>query len=310
MNRTDRVAVTSRSFSRNPQLRGELRARYQHVTFNEQGVQLDDDALVAFLRGHHKAITALERIDATLLAQLPELAVIAKYGVGLDMIDLAAMRRFGKRLGWRPGVNRRSVAELALAFAIVLLRHVPQAHREVLSGTWRQHVGGLLTGRIVGIVGCGCVGKDLVELLRPFGCTILACDIVDYPEFYAQHRIAAVALPELLRRADVVSLHVPLDESTRGLIAAAELDLMKPSAVLVNTARGGIVDEAALREALAGKRIAAAACDVFLEEPPVDSALLALTNFLATPHIGGSAHEAILLMGRAAIDGLDENQLP
>jgi len=310
MNRTDRVAVTSRSFSRNQQLRSELLAKYRHVTFNEQGVQLDKDTLVTFLRGHQKAITALERIDEPLLAQLPELAVISKYGVGLDMVDLVAMRRFGKRLGWRPGVNRRSVAELALAFAIVLLRHVPAAHREVLSGTWRQHVGGLLSGRTVGIVGCGCVGKDLVGLLGPFGCPILACDIVDYPEFYAQYRIEAVSLAELLRRADVVSLHVPLDDSTRGLISSAELELMKPSAVLINTARGGIVDEGALKRALVSKRIAAAACDVFLEEPPADSGLLELGNFLATPHIGGSAHEAILLMGRAAIDGLDENQLP
>jgi len=310
MNRTDRVAVTSRSFSRNQQLRCELLARYEHVTFNEQGRQLEKDALVDFLRGHHKAITALERIDEPLLAQLPELRVIAKYGVGLDMVDLAAMRRLGKRLGWRPGVNRRSVAELTLAFAIVLLRHVPAAHREVLSGTWRQHVGGLLSGRTVGIVGCGCVGKDLVGLLGPFDCTILVRDIVDYPEFYARHGIEAVSLAELLRRADVVSLHVPLDDSTRGLISTAELELMKPSAVLINTARGGILDEDALKKALASKRIAAAACDVFLEEPPADPGLLELPNFLATPHIGGSAHEAILLMGRAAIDGLDENQLP
>jgi D-3-phosphoglycerate dehydrogenase len=238
------------------------------------------------------------------------LQVIGKYGVGLDMIDLDAMRRHSKRLGWTPGVNRRSVAELALAFAIVMLRHVPAANREVLSGVWRQHVGGLLSGRVVGIVGCGCVGKDLVSLLQPFGCTVLANDIVDLREYCAQSRVEAVGLEELLSRSDVVSLHLPLDESTRNLISASRLLAMKPGAVLINTARGGIVDEPALKAALLGGKLAAAAFDVFYEEPPQDTELLRLPNFLATPHIGGSAREAILQMGRAAIDGLDTHRLP
>lgn len=310
MNRTIKVAVTSRSFSRNPTLRGELLARYEKVTFNDAGVQLEGDGLVEFLRGHTKAITALERIDEHVLARLPDLEVIGKYGVGLDMIDLQAMRRFGKRLGWTAGVNRRSVAELVVAFAIMLLRHVPAANREVLSGTWRQHVGGLLSGRTVGIVGCGCVGKDLVTLLRPFGCRVLVYDIATYPDFYTANHIEAVELDELLRRADLVSLHVPLDDSTRNLLSAEKLQLMKPTAVLLNTARGGIVDEAALKAALLDGRLAAAAFDVFRVEPPEDTVLLHLPNFLATPHIGGSAQEAILQMGRAAIDGLDDHSIP
>lgn len=310
MNTTDRVAVCSRSFSRNAVLRTALLERYAHVTFNEAGRQLEGDDLVEFLRGHDKAITALERIDNYVLSRLPELKAIGKYGVGLDMIDMAAMRAHGKRLGWTGGVNRRSVSELVIAFAITMLRHVPAASREVLSGAWRQHVGGELSGRTVGIIGCGHVGKDLVEMLKPFGCPILVNDIRDYPDFYKTHGIKPVALEELLAQSDVVTLHVPLDESTLGMLDKRRLELMKQTAVLLNASRGGLVDEGALKQMLQDKRLAAAAFDVFAVEPPVDKELLSLPNFLATPHIGGSAEEAILAMGRAAIDGLDVNRLP
>jgi len=310
MNILEKVAVCSRSFSANPVLRAELLARYQQVTFNDAGIQLKGDTLVEFLRGHDKAITALEPIDETVLSRLPELKVISKYGVGLDMVDMAAMRARGKRLGWTGGVNRRSVSELVISFAIAMLRQVPAAHREVLSGTWRQHVGGHLTGRIVGIIGCGHIGKDLVPLLRAFDCTILVNDIRDYSDFYAVHGIEPVGLETLLARSDIVTLHVPLDESTRGMLNARRLAMLKPTAVLINAARGELVDEAALKQMLQDERLAAAAFDVFAVEPPQDQELLALPNFLVTPHIGGSAHEAILAMGRAAIDGLDRNQIP
>lgn len=310
MNPTVRVAVCSRSFSHNPVLRAELLTRYQQVTFNDAGLQLKGDSLVEFLRGHDRAIVALETIDDSVLARLPELQVISKYGVGLDMIDMAAMRAHGKRLGWTGGVNRRSVSELVIAFVISMLRHIPEAHREVASGSWRQHVGGCLSGRVVGIIGCGHIGKDLVLLLQAFGCSILVNDIRDYPDFYVAHNIESIGLEELLMRSDVVTLHVPLDDSTRGMLDARRLALMKPTAVLINAARGGLVDEVALKKMLQDKRLAAAAFDVFAAEPPLDIELLALPNFLATPHIGGSAQEAMLAMGRAAIEGLDHNQIP
>lgn len=306
----EKVAVCSRSFSRNSILRPELLARYPLVTFNDAGLQLQGDGLVDFLRGHDKAITGLEVLDEHVLGRLPELQVISKYGVGLDMIDLAAMRKHGKRLGWTGGVNRRSVAEFVISFAIALLRHVPMAHREVRSGVWRQHIGGYLSGRSVGIIGCGQIGKDLVPLLKAFGCRVLANDIRDYSEFYEAHDVEATGLEELLEQADVATLHVPLDNSTRGMLDSQRLSLLKPTAILINTARGGLVDEAFLKEMLRDGRLAGAAFDVFAVEPPTDAELLALPNFLATPHIGGSAHEAILAMGRAAIEGLDCNELP
>lgn len=310
MKRTDKIAVCSRSFSRNPVLRSELQSKYEHVTFNDSGRQMEGDELVSFLLGHDKAITALEKINESVLSQLPDLKVIGKYGVGLDMIDMGAMRKYGKRLGWSGGVNRRSVSELVIAFAISLLRHVPEAQREVLSGTWRQHVGGLLSGRTVGIIGCGHIGKDLVELLQPWGCKLLANDILDFPEFYAKNNVTAASLDELLSQSDIVTLHVPLDETTHNLISANKLRMMKPSAILINAARGGLVDEIELRKMLAAKDLAAAAFDVFAVEPPQDTDLLHLPNFLVTPHIGGSAEEAIIEMGRSAIRGLEVNMVP
>ena len=157
-----KVAVTSRSFSRNSILREELLQKYSNVKFNDEGLKIEGDMLVDYLKGCQKAITALEMIDEDLLSKLPELKVISKYGVGLDMIDMQAMQKHNVKLGWTGGVNRRSVSELVISFAIALLRHVPASHREVLSGTWRQHIGSHLSGRTVGIIGCGFVGQDLV----------------------------------------------------------------------------------------------------------------------------------------------------
>jgi D-3-phosphoglycerate dehydrogenase len=304
------IAVTSRSFSKHPILRGELLERYSDVLFNDGGLSRTGEGLIEFARGRCKLITALERLDNAILAALPELEVISKYGVGTDMIDMAAMARHGVRLGWTGGVNRRSVTELVIAFMISLLRHVPLANSEIRSGTWKNRKGRYLSGRTVGIIGCGHIGKDLTPILRALGCRVLAHDILDFPEFYTAHEVEPVGLEDLLRRADIVTLHVPLDDSTRNLLTAERLALMKPDALLINAARGELVDEEALKVMLKDGKLAAAGFDVFAIEPPQDLELLQLPNFLATPHIGGSAEEAILAMGRAAIDGLDNNAIP
>ncbi|TGL68424.1 phosphoglycerate dehydrogenase [Leptospira kmetyi] len=310
MNTTTKVAVCSRSFSNNPILKKELLEKYKNVTFNDRGLQLKGDSLIEFLAGHEKAITALEVIDEYVLSRLPDLKVIGKYGVGLDMIDMAAMRTYGKKLGWIGGVNRRSVSELVIAFAISMLRNIPSANREVLSGTWRQHIGGYLTNRTVGIIGCGHIGKDLVKLLKPFECKVIVYDILDFTDFYKENGIRAVSLEDLLQEADIVTLHIPLNQSTKNILDSDRLALLKSTAILINTARGELVDEIALKKALQENKLAAAAFDVFAIEPPSDQELLSLPNFLATPHIGGSAAEAILAMGRAAIEGLDQNEIP
>ncbi|MDA1091278.1 MAG: phosphoglycerate dehydrogenase [Proteobacteria bacterium] len=305
-----RVAVTSRSFSLHPVLHRELLDRYPDATFNDDGLKLAGNDLVAFLKGHDKAITALEVLDADVFKALPELTVFSKYGVGFDMIDLDAMAAAGVRLGWTGGTNKRSVSELVIAFAVQLLRHTPEASAQVQNGVWRQHVGRQLSDRTVGIIGCGHVGKDLAILLRAFGCRVLAHDILDFPEFYTEHGIEPVGLKKLLMASDVVTLHLPLDDTTRNMITAKQLALMKPDAILINAARGGLMDEAALKAALKEGRLGGAALDVFAAEPPDDRKLLQLANVIVTPHLGGSAEEAILAMGRAAIDGLDKNRVP
>ncbi len=299
------VAVTSRSFSKHPVLRAETLARCERVTFNDAGATLAGDSLVEFLKGHAKAITALEKLDESILSRLPDLQVISKVGVGIDMIDLAAMRRHGVRLSWTPGTNKRSVAELVLAFAIDSLRDIVPANAQVRSGKWSQPKGRCLSGQTVGVLGCGNVGQEIIRLLEPFGCRILAYDVVDHPEFYASFSVTPVDLERLLRESDVVTVHVNLNDSTRQILNRERLKLMKPTAVLINTARGDLVDEAALKAMLKQGTLAAAAFDVFACEPPQDADLLSLPNFLATPHIGGSTEEAILAMGRAAIAGLD-----
>jgi len=305
-----RVAVTSRSFSQHPELRARLLARHPDTTFNDAGGSLRGGALIDFLHGHDKAITALEPLTDDLFSALPDLKVIAKFGVGLDMVDLAAMRRHGVRLGWTGGVNRRAVSELTIGMMIALLRHVPRGHDQVRAGGWTVLKGRQLSERAVGIIGCGHIGKDLAVLLRAFGCAVLAHDIKDFPDFYRHHDITPLGLEELLARADIVTLHLPLDASTRGILSARRLALMKPDAILINCARGGLVDEVAVKAMLMEGRLAAAGFDVFDGESPRDLELVRLPSVLTTPHIGGSSEEGILAMGMAAIEGLESATVP
>ena len=304
------IAVASRSFSRNTALRKELLARYPDAKFSDTEHILGGDELIAFLRGHDRAIVGLERIDAAVLAKLPELKVISKYGVGLDAVDVEAVASRGVRLGWIGGVNRRSVSELTLAFALALLHRVPETSSALRQGIWAKTVGRQLTGRTVGIVGCGFVGKDLVQLLAPFGCRVLANDIRDFPDFYLDHGVTPVSLLQLLADSEIVTLHVPLDRSTMGLIGAAEIAQMRAGSFLINAARGGLIDEEALANALESGHLAGAACDVFAIEPDAHPRLLALPTFIGTPHIGAGTQEAQLAMGRAAIEGLESARVP
>jgi D-3-phosphoglycerate dehydrogenase len=245
------------------------------------------------------------------LSALPRLRIVSKLGVGLDKIDPAAMQRRGVRLGWTPGVNKRSVAELALCLAIAALRHVVELNAAMRSAQRPlQRMGRHLTGRVVGIHGCGEIGKEFVRLLAPFACTVLACDIKDYADFYAQHGVTPVGFDELLARSEVLSVHLTVTNLTRGLYDAAVLDKLRPDCALINTARGKIIDEVALKERLRTRRIAAAAIDAFAVEPPIDDELLTLPNFIGTPHIGAGAEEARWLMGSTAIDGLVDNFVP
>ncbi len=308
--RPTRIAVAARSFVRNAALRAELDARYSGVTYSSSSDVLDGDALVDLLRGHDSAIIGLERVDDTVLAKLPDLKIISKYGVGLDGLDIEAIARRGIRLGWTGGVNRRSVAELTLSFAIALLHRVPETAFALRENHWQKLVGRQLTGRTVGIIGCGCVGQDLVSLLKPFACRVLAHDIRDYADFCRDHHVTPVTLPQLLSESEIVTLHVPLDASTKGMITAARLAQMPQGAFIINAARGGLIDEDALADALERGHLAGAACDVYAIEPDAHPRLLRQPTFIGTPHIGGSTQEAQLALGRAAIDGLERHRFP
>lgn len=308
-----RVAVPAVSFGQHPRLVERLRSLYPDSKINTEGLPYyrSERDTIEYLRGYDAAIVSFEPINDRVLDALPELEVISKLGVGLDKIDAAAMRRHGVRLGWTPGVNKRSVAELALCMALAALRHVVALNTAMRRGERPlQRMGRQLSGRVVGIHGCGEIGKELVRLLQPFDCTLLACDIVDYSEFYEAHRVVAVGFDELLARSEVLSIHLPVTALTRGLYGAETLDRLRPDCVLINTARGRILDEAALKERLRDGRIAAAGIDAFAVEPPEDDELLNLPNLIATPHIGAGSEEARWRMGETAIDGLTDNFLP
>ena len=304
----DFIAVCSRSFSKNDKLRNELKSIYKNVKFNDKGSGLKGKDLIDFLRGCKKAIVALEVIDDNILSQLPDLKIISKYGVGLDKIDFNSLKKHKIKLGWEGGVNKRSVSELVLGLVIIILRKLTLCNKNVISGNFSQIIGSQLTGKKFGIIGCGNVGKDVIRLLKPFDLDFLVYDIVNYKDFYKKNNVTRVTLDDLLKKSDIISLHVPLDKSTKNILNKNKLNLIKKNALLINTARGGLVDESELKIKLKNNTLKGAAFDVFMNEPPIDKELLNLSNFFATPHIGGSSEEAILAMGRSAINGLDVNE--
>jgi phosphoglycerate dehydrogenase-like enzyme len=304
------VAVTSRSFSRNDVLKEELLSRYGSVKFNDEGLKLTGNTLLEFLKGCDKAIVGLEKFNRELFVKLPKLKVLSRFGVGLDGMDFKAMLDHGVSLGWMPGVNCLSVAELTLSFMLSLVRNSFFAAYDLKQGHWKKSKGYQLSGKTVGIIGANHVGQEVIRLLKPFNCRILINDIVDQSEYCQREKVEQVAFEDLIQQADIVSLHVPAVKSTVNMINESVFKRMKKTAFLINTARGAVVDQKALKQALMTNEIAGAAVDVYKEEPEEDSEFLSLPNLICTPHIAGNAYEAEVAMGRAAILGLDNAQLP
>ncbi len=315
MNKPQHVAVPNPTFARHAVLRAELLAAFPNAKLREDPSAtsyLGEDALIDFLRDAHADATVigLEPLTERVLTAVPSLKVVSKFGAGCDTVDFDALYRHGVRFGYTAGVNKLDVAELALSFMINALRLVTPLNQAMRAGRRpRMEQGRQLTGRVVGIHGCGNVGKEVVRLLQPFNCEILACDVVDYPEFYATYGVKAVSVEELHARSEVLTLHLPKTKETMGSYTAAVLADLRPDCVLINTCRGGIVVESALKERLKSGALVAACFDVFVNEPADDDELLGLENFLATPHIGASTEPSRLAMGRAAIRGLSENVL-
>ena len=281
---------------------------YPNAKFNELPRALTEPEIIAFLGDCDAAIVGLDLLNERVIDALPNLRVIGKFGAGYDTVDLKAVKRRNIMFGYTFGVNALAVAELTVAFAIMGLRHVPAlnlAMREGQRPKWTM--GRLLSGRTVGIHGCGHIGKQLVRLLQPFGCEILACDIRDYSDFYREHGVTAVDMNELLERSEILTLHLAKSRLTTGLYDAATLAKIREGAVFINTCRGGIVDEDALLERLEGGHLTAACFDVFAIEPAENDALLRHPNTLATPHMGAAIEEVRVEMFRSAIRGLVEN---
>jgi D-3-phosphoglycerate dehydrogenase len=300
------VKVTSPSFARDPVLREEIIARFPRAAFNPTGLPLAGGALAEFLADADAAVIGVERVDEALLAHTPALRLVAKYGDGLDNIDAPACERRGVAVGWTPGVNATATAELTLGLMLALSSQAYRHALELRGGAWSRHGGTLLSGKTVGVVGCGHVGREVVRLLSPFGCRLLGNDVADLSAWAPIAGVRPTSKEEIFRTADVVTLHVPLTVATRRLVDARALATFRPTAVLVNTSHGQVVDHAALEEALRDGRLGGAALDVHEEEPLGGADLLALPNVIGTPHIGDGAREAVLAMGRAAIGHLEQ----
>jgi D-3-phosphoglycerate dehydrogenase len=304
---TRRIAVTPPRITNDPRLRAAVAEALPNAVFHDSPVPMGEDELIVFLKDFELAIMGFEPITDKVLAALPNLKLISKFGAGYESINFEALRKHGVRFAYTWGVNKLAVAELALGFMLATQRWTTSLNQAMRAGGRpRPRDGRLLTGRTVGIHGCGNIGKEVVRLLAPFQCQVLATDIKDYSDFYRAHNVTPVPMEELLARSEVLTLHLPKTRQTAGLYDRATLGKLRADCTLINTCRGGIVDEDALLERLNAGALMAAAFDVFAIEPAVNDALLRHPNMLSTPHIGASAVEIRMSSTLAAVRGLYE----
>ena len=256
--------------------------------------------LAARAAGAEGLLTLLtEQVDEALLQRCTQLRAISNYAVGLDNIDLGAATRHGIPVGHTPDVLTEATADLTFALLLAAARKLPQAIRSVIDGDWltwepAMHLGTEIHGATLGIVGLGRIGRAVARRAQGFEMTVIHAGADD-----------ADALAEVLRRSDFVTLHCPLTRATHHLIDAAALAQMRPTAILINTARGQIVDQEALRRALIDGRLAGAALDVTQPEPlPADHPLLAVPNLIVVPHIGSATRAAREWMTELAVANL------
>ena len=280
---------------------------------------LSHDELVAILDGAAGWIVGHARVTRELQSALPELQIISRRGVGYERVDIAAAEELGKVVCIAAGGNDASVADHSMALMLAAGHRFRETQQNMIAGNWSILMGSDLYRKTVGIVGLGRIGRSVAQRLQGFDVRILAVDAHVDAEFVAQHRIEIVELDELLADSDYVSLHAPLTPETRFLIDAAALARMKPTAILINAARGGLVDDRALLDALTSGRIAAAGLDVFLSESDPDykavtQALIELPNVIATPHAGASTREGLdrtnMVAARCVVAVLDGETPP
>ena len=270
---------------------------------------LGPEELMAII-GDYEAVVvrSATRIRSNIIEHGRRLNVIGRAGAGLDNIDVEAARERGIKVVNCPDANTVAVAELTLALLLGLARHLPRADASMKAGRWakKELMGTGLVGKTLGLIGFGRIGRQVAIRAGAFGMKVLAYQRRPNPEVNRELGVEAVDLAELLPQSDFVSLHVPASPATEKLIGAEQLAQMKPTAYLINTARGAVVDEAALLEALNAGQIAGAALDVYAQEPVVDSALARHERVIATPHIAASTEDAQHLAAVTVVEQIIE----
>lgn len=268
---------------------------------NPLGRKLRPEEAAEMIRDFEVVVAGTEPITDKVLADAPRLELIARVGVGLDSVDLLAARRRGVRVTYTPEAPAPAVAELTIGLMVDALRHISRADRGLRQGNWRRFPGRRLETSVIGLVGIGRIGRRVVNLLSGFNARILVCDPLLDESFATQRGLVPASLDTILRECDVVSLHVPLSPSTENLVAAAQLSAMKKGAVLINTSRGGIVNEQDLAESLQSGHLGAAAVDVFRDEPYVGP-LTTIENCILTAHMGSMSEDCRARMEIEAVE--------
>lgn len=291
-----------------------LREAGFELVYPNVGAQLTEEQLLGFLPGIKAALAGSEPYTPRVLDTYPQLRVIARVGVGYDAVDVEAASKHGCAVAITPGANEGSVAEHAFCLMLGLARDVVAQHLGVKAGVWPRRASLLpLRGKTLGIAGLGRIGKAMALRGAAFNMRLLAYDPIPDKAFAAKHQIALVPFEKLLAESDYLTLHLPATAQTRHLINRRTLELMKPTAFLINTARGAIVNEADLLEALRNKRLAGAGLDVFEQEPLGKSPLFELDNVLLTPHAGGAdvqSRDDMALSAAQAIVSLSRGEWP
>lgn len=299
-----KVLVTPTSYaSQDENLKTELESKVADVVYNTTGKPLSALQLQDLLPGVDGMIAGLDEINDQALATAQDLKVVARYGVGVNNVDLESAKRRGIIVTNTPRANSKAVAELTVTLILILLRPVMQCAKLTKDGGWPRKKAYSLEGKTVGLYGAGAIGKEVARRLCGFDCAVLAYDIEEDEPFAGEYDIQYVSSDDLLDQSDVVSLHIPGTPATMEMVNEDFIGKMKDEAWLVNTARGDLVDEDALVKALKSGKLRGAALDVFQEEPPRnDHPFFEIQNIILTPHMGAHADSATNRMGRMALD--------
>ncbi len=300
-----KILITPRTFGTiDPEPLELLRNQGYELVLNPFDRLLTEKEMMELIVDVDGVIVGLDPVTETVIKAAPKLKIISKYGIGVDNIavDFATQQKI--MVTNTPGANSLAVAELTMGLILDVARQISYSDRRLRQNQWGRYQGFELKGKTIGLVGTGQIGKEVAVRAKGFGMKITGHDLK--PDYEWARTVEAVYLPldELLSTADIVSLHLPLTDDTYHLIGERELALMKKTAILINTARGGIVDEKALIQALEKKAIAGAGLDVYEQEPPTDSPLRTLDNVVLTSHIGAHTFEAISRMGRMAAENV------